>query len=343
MNPFRILKQILSEIKCSRQLLTEMKDGLAALIDLTNQKVGGEHKAALSSCKEALAQVPLLLADKTFNTSHPDYNAHAVRNYPGRIFNGDNSSKNAVYRALSSLMRRQQGLLTIDDHSWSSILDEMLNEVRTILHSEQVFERKAFIENYVADLSGRYGAHYIPGWVNLEDALFLYWLVRMLKPKTVVQTGVCNGLSSAFMVLALVKNGGEGKLYAIDLPPIFNPHDPAWTVKDKVYGVVIPEGKSSGWIVPDAYRDRIEIQCGDAKALLPGLINKLDNVDAFYHDSDHTYHHMMFEFNEVKRKLVSGGVVIGDDISWNESLWDFADQYKVPAYNYKGSVGAAFF
>lgn len=35
--------------------------------------------------------------------------------------------------------------------------------------------------------------------------------------------------------------------------------------------------------------------------------------------------------------------MIGDDISWNPSLWDFADQYSVPAYNYKGTMGIACF
>lgn len=58
----------------------------------------------------------------------------------------------------------------------------------------------------MAELGRKYGACYQPGWVNLTDAVFLYWLVRRAKPKTIVQTGVCNGLSSAFIMLALAKN-----------------------------------------------------------------------------------------------------------------------------------------
>jgi hypothetical protein len=118
-----------------------------------------------------------------------------------------------------------------------------------------------------------------------------------------VQAGVSNGLSSAFMMLALAKNGPEGRLYAIDIPYIFNPADPWWTVAGQVYGVLIPEGKSSGWMVPDIYRDRVGIEAGDAKLLLPGLIDRLDRIDLFFHDSDHAYHHMMFEFEQVMRKL----------------------------------------
>jgi predicted O-methyltransferase YrrM len=52
---------------------------------------------------------------------------------------------------------------------------------------------------------------------------------------------------------------------------------------------------------------------------------------------------MMFEFREAKRKLRPGGLVVGDDVSWNASVWDFADQYGVPSYNFKGAVGVAFF
>jgi hypothetical protein len=92
-------------------------------------------------------------------------------------------------------------------------------------------------------------------------------------------------------------------LHVIDLPPVFDPRDAAWTVEGKVYGVVIPEGKTSGWLVPDAYRDRFEVWNGDAKELLPKMIDKVDSIDFFYHDSDDTYDHMMFEFHQAKRKL----------------------------------------
>jgi predicted O-methyltransferase YrrM len=63
----------------------------------------------------------------------------------------------------------------------------------------------------------------------------------------------------------------------------------------------------------------------------------------FYHDSDHTYDHMMFEFRHALRKLTPGGLIVADDISWNAAMWDFADDCGVPSYNIKGAVGAAFF
>jgi predicted O-methyltransferase YrrM len=294
---------------------------------------------ATSTLHEAMQQIPLLLADRTYNTSHPDYDARMVRNVPGHIFNDGLPCENAAFKALKHLGQASE----VADSVWEAVLNDTLAEAKSVAYADQVFERRRFVEEYMNELTNKYSAHYVPGWVNLDDALFLYWLVRQVKPRTIVQTGVCNGLSAAFMMLGLVKNGDEGTLHVIDLPPVFNPEDPAWTVKGKVYGVVIPEGKTSGWLVPDAYRDRLEVWNGDATDLLPKMVDKVDSVDLFYHDSDHTYNHMMFEFREAKRKLNKGGLVVGDDISWNASLWDFADELGVPSYNFKGAVGVAFF
>jgi len=297
------------------------------------------RNASAQTLRVSMQQMPLLRAERTYNTSHPDYDARMVRNFPGHVFNHDVPCANAAFRVLSRLARGP----TIRKRVWDAILRDMLAEASSVPYAGQVFERRDFVECYVAKLGAKYRSHYVPGWVNLNDALFLYWLVRQAKPRTIVQTGVCNGLSAAFMMLALVKNGAEGRLHVIDLPPVFDPNDPAWTVAGTVYGVVIPEGKTSGWLVPDAYRDRFEVWSGDAKELLPKLVDRLDAIDLFFHDSDHTYDHMMFEFTEAKCKLEPGGLIVSDDVSWNASLWDFADEFRVPAYNFNGTIGVAFF
>jgi predicted O-methyltransferase YrrM len=301
--------------------------------------VSEKEKPSRPPLADALSKLPLMIDARTFNTEHPDYDARLVRNFPGKIFNAHKPCTNVIYAELKALAKSSE----VPDDIWGPLLNDALEEAMTVPHANEVFERRSYIESYLHDITQKYHAHYAAGWVNLEDALFLYWLVRKLKPTTIVQTGVCNGLSSAFMMLGLVKNGPEGRLHAIDLPPVFNPADQAWTVKDKVYGVVIPEGMSSGWMIPDAYRDRFEVWTGGARALLPKMVDKVDAIDLFYHDSDHTYGHMMFEFREAKRKLRPGGVIVADDVSWNASVWDFADQHGVPSYNFKGAVGVACF
>jgi predicted O-methyltransferase YrrM len=298
-----------------------------------------DGKLQQRAARDAMGEIPLLRADRTYNTYHPDYDGSLVRNYPGRIFNHNIPNDNPTFCALARLRRRRR----VPNTAWKPVLDAALAEASSVPHADEVFERRAFVERYVSEIEGKYGGHYVPGWVMLDDALFLYWLVRQAKPRTIVQTGVCNGLSTAFITLALVKNGPEGRLRAIDLPPVFDPADPAWTVAGTVYGVVIPEGRTSGWLIPDAYRHRFEVWNGDAKDLLPKLVDAADSIDFFFHDSDHTYNHMMFEFGEIKRKLAKGGLLVSDDVSWNASLWDFADLFQVPAYNFRGAIGVAFF
>src|SRR5882672_8991085 len=322
----RKLNQLIAAVSGQPALPEEVPTGLQA-------------PPAMESFREAMERIPLMLADRTYNTSHPKYDAHLVRNFPGKIFNRDLPCGNAVYQALLSLANSDN----VADSAWGPVLAGVLEEAKSVPHADQVFERRQFVENYMAELGAKYRAHYVPGWVNLDDALFLYWLIRQLKPRTIVQTGVCNGLSAAFMMLALAKNGPDGTIHVIDLPPVFDPKDSAWTEPGKVYGVVIPEGRTTGWLVPDAYHERFEVWNGDAKDLLPRMVDKIDTIDMFYHDSDHTYDHMMFEFREAKRKLTKGGLIVGDDISWNASVWDFADEYRVPSFNFKGAVGVAFF
>ena len=262
-----------------------------------------------------------------------------MRNYPGCVLNHTGPSENAVFLALSHLAEGD----CVPEQAWDAVLGETFVEAASVPHAAQVFARRSYDERYLSELDRRHCSHYVPGWVKLEDALFLYWLVRRLKPRTILQTGVCNGLSTAFMILGLAKNGPEGTLRAIDLPPVFNARDPAWTIEGKVYGFVIPAGKTSGWLVPEAYYERLEIWNGNAKDLLPKMVGEVDSIDLFYHDSDHSYNHMIFEFHQAKRKLSKDGLVVADDVAWNASLWDFADECGVPSYNFKGSVGVAFF
>ena len=94
------------------------------------------------------------------------------------------------------------GAAEIPDEAWGPVLGAALAEAGRVEGAAQVFERWAIIRETAEELGRRHGAVYCPGWVNVDDALFLYWVVRALRPRVVVQTGVSNGLSAAFIVLA---------------------------------------------------------------------------------------------------------------------------------------------
>jgi len=54
------------------------------------------------------------------------------------------------------------------------------------------------------------------------------------------------------------------------------------------------------------------------------LLSELKQVDIFFHDSLHTYEHMMFEFETVWPHIKENGLIVSDDIYWNNAFIDFA-------------------
>ncbi len=309
------------------------------------QQVGVEAAAAVDNKIQGLVEhiqrhASSLLGERATTFSDAETSEKLVRATTGRVFNRDKPSANKAFDALLKFADAD----VVDDNAWQPILAEALVEAAAVPGAAQVFERQAFVESYLSDITRKFGARYSAGWVTLDDALFLYWLVRQTKPRNIVQCGAFNGRSSAFMMLALAKNGAEGTLNIIDAPPpVFDPANPHWTVGGKYYSAVIPAGKTNGWMVPDQYRDRVKIWNGDVQELLPQVISTLESVDLFYCASDHLYHPVKAEFEHVRSKLPSGGLAIAIDAGWNAALWEFTDKQGVPSYTFKNAVGVGFF
>ncbi len=146
-----------------------------------------------------------------------------------------------------------------------------------------------------------------------------YAAVRALAPECIVETGIANGVSSAYLLLALQKNG-VGCLHSVGLP------DPAF----------LPPGKDPGWLVPQWLRDPWQVHLGDAREILPRLLAEIGNIGIFIHDSLHTYDHMTWEFETAYPHLLSGGLLFSDDALWNDSFNDFARSMLMPAKILRG-------
>jgi len=146
-----------------------------------------------------------------------------------------------------------------------------------------------------------------------------YAAVRALAPECIVETGIANGVSSAYLLLALQKNG-VGCLHSVGLP------DPAF----------LPPGKDPGWLVPQWLRDPWQVHLGDAREILPRLLAEIGNIGIFIHDSLHTYDHMTWEFETAYPHLLSGGLLFSDDALWNDSFNDFARRMLMPAKILRG-------
>jgi len=93
-------------------------------------------------------------------------------------------------------------------------------------------------------------------------------------------------------------------------------------------GSFLPSGEQVGWIVPEWLRHRWTVHLGDARELLPQVLENLGTLDIFVHDSLHTYDHMNFEYQQAYPHIRQGGILISDDVLWNPAFPEFARQVR---------------
>lgn len=161
---------------------------------------------------------------------------------------------------------------------------------------------------------------YNTGRLGDEEGMRLYALVRELKPETLVETGVCNGFSTAFLLLALDRNG-VGELHSLDLPDVVGEvYDPG-TFWEGKRGAAIPPGREPGWVIPGELRERWRLVLGRSQEELPRLVERLGTLDFFMHDSEHSYECMSFEFEHAWAAMREGGALVADDVNVNPA-WD---------------------
>ena len=161
------------------------------------------------------------------------------------------------------------------------------------------------------------------------EVALLYIIIRLLRPSVVVETGVASGRSSAAILQALSDNN-KGFLYSIDLNQKFNgkPEEYITDTGRTEFRGFIPKQKEPGWLIPDELKNRWRLILADSKIELPKLVSELKEIDIFYHDSDHSYENMIFEFRTVWPRIVRGGAIISDDIKWNNAFNDFLKEVK---------------
>jgi hypothetical protein len=140
-----------------------------------------------------------------------------------------------------------------------------------------------------------------------------YALVRALAPSSIVETGVCYGVTSSFILSALEQNR-SGDLYSVDMPPL--------------------GGRANafvGWLVPKELRSRWHLLLGPSKHVLPKLLAKVGTVGMFLHDSNHTYRNIWRELRTVSPRLARRSFVVADDVEGNSAFLEWVETCK-PAY-----------
>jgi predicted O-methyltransferase YrrM len=159
------------------------------------------------------------------------------------------------------------------------------------------------------------------GGTMFGNCVMFYTLVRIHKPQIVVETGGTPGKSSAFILRALEKNE-LGELYTLDLPPT---REVALQNIEQSLHRAVPRGMSSGWIIPDWLRMRHHPVLGSTRDTLKPLLEDLEEIDVFMHDSDHAYDYMRFELQTAYPYIRQGGLLLCDDIQIHTAFADFAN------------------
>ncbi|MCO6430671.1 MAG: class I SAM-dependent methyltransferase [Deltaproteobacteria bacterium] len=127
-----------------------------------------------------------------------------------------------------------------------------------------------------------------------------YTLVRALKPKIVIETGVAQGLGSLVLTSALMRNAQEGH------PGYY-------------FGTELD--RNAGFLFSGKYAEFGKIFYGDSIESL----KKLDAViDLFINDSDHSAQYEQQEYEVISSKLSKRAVVLADNAHVTSKLCDFA-------------------
>jgi predicted O-methyltransferase YrrM len=125
-----------------------------------------------------------------------------------------------------------------------------------------------------------------------ETSFLLYSLVRCLRPRAVLETGVADGRSSCIILQAMAKNG-VGVLYSVDV------------------------SSEVGSLVSDEMGDRwhLKLLGRDVRRDLQAIVNDMPEIDIFIHDSDHSYLWQLFEYRVALGKIQSKmGLICSDDV-----------------------------
>ena len=180
----------------------------------------------------------------------------------------------------------------------------------------------AEVSGYVFDrLSSEYSSRDFEtgaiGGVPSPKEAILYLVARKQKPERVIETGVAQGVSSVFLLEAIRQNK-TGRLTSIDLPN-YRPEGRNYVSEPATHdGTYVKRRLGIGWLVPPPLRANWSLLHGASREILPGL--RPTDLDLFYHDSEHSYENMRFEYEWALTHLRAGGILASDDIDWNRAF-----------------------
>jgi predicted O-methyltransferase YrrM len=189
--------------------------------------------------------------------------------------------------------------------SWEFLVSELDKELNPACSTYAAEEGLSIVEGLVKERQSAQAEDRKVAAIHDADELLgrlCYIVCRAVKPDIVVETGVAFGVTSSYLLQAMSVSN-HGMLHSIDFPPL---------------GVESVD--EVGTLIPRELRERWTLHVGPSKRVLPDLLERLEKVDLFIHDSLHTYRTMKWEFETVEPYLSPGATVISDDIQGNRAF-----------------------
>jgi len=165
---------------------------------------------------------------------------------------------------------------------------------------EEAQEDEVLKQDILSAIGNAKGRRITDKEVRFGRRLGWYALVRILKPKIVVETGVDKGLGSVLLCSALLKNkaeGNEGHYYGTDIYI------------------------HAGFLLTEKYKTTGEILYGDSIKSLKGL---KETIGIFINDSDHSEEYEYNEYKTIQALMSDETVLLGDNSHCSDRLQKFS-------------------
>ena len=182
----------------------------------------------------------------------------------------------------------------------NSQVENYMSEIKDNVELRERIEKSLIESGYPRDIQIRFGRRI--GW---------YALIRILKPKVVVETGVDHGIGLSVICEALQLNrreGFNGRYFGTDINPL------------------------AGKLASPEYYEYSTILYGDS---ITSLSNLKETIDFFINDSDHSEDYEMKEYEVVREKLTKNSIILGDNSHVTDKLSVFSKAENRKFYFFK--------
>lgn len=175
-------------------------------------------------------------------------------------------------------------------------------DYQTILGHMRELEDDHNLRNHIRKLTRRGNGKEQPNGPYFGRRLGWYAIVRTIKPRVVVETGVDKGLGSCILASALMRNSEEGYpgcYYGTDINP------------------------DAGQLLAKPFASFGKILYGDS---IESLAKINTPIDLFINDSDHSADYEAREYRTVENKLSESAIVLSDNAHATGELLRFAER-----------------